>query len=160
MNSTRSPDREFGYGAGHIHPLKAVNPGLVYETSKDDYVNMLCNMGYDPTKIKKIVGDNNSTCATKTKQAPRQLNYPSMVARLKEVGPFTVTSARMVTNVGFANSTYQAKITRSSEIDVKVEPRTLSFKSLNEKKSFVVTVTGKELAAGMAGVPMASASLV
>jgi hypothetical protein len=35
---------EFAFEAGHINPVKAINPGLVYETSKEDYIKMLCSM--------------------------------------------------------------------------------------------------------------------
>ncbi|KAI4305424.1 hypothetical protein L6164_028792 [Bauhinia variegata] len=45
MNS--SEDKEFAYGSGHLNPIEAVNPGLVYELSRDDYVEMLCNIGYN-----------------------------------------------------------------------------------------------------------------
>ena len=40
MNSTNTVwgDAEFSYGAGHVDPIKATNPGLVYETLKEDYI--------------------------------------------------------------------------------------------------------------------------
>ena len=58
MNATNNPSAELGYGAGHIDPVKAANPGLVYETFKQDYVKMFCNLSYDSGKLRDIVGDN------------------------------------------------------------------------------------------------------
>lgn len=31
---------EFGYGSIHINPVKAINPGLVYDTIKADYIKV------------------------------------------------------------------------------------------------------------------------
>ncbi|KAK3026625.1 hypothetical protein RJ639_040652, partial [Escallonia herrerae] len=44
MNATKNQEAEFAYGAGHIDPVKATNPGLVYDTLKEDYIQMLCNL--------------------------------------------------------------------------------------------------------------------
>ncbi|KAF6161087.1 hypothetical protein GIB67_007728 [Kingdonia uniflora] len=41
MNATKNPDGEFAYGAGQINPVKAINPGLIYDAYEDDYVKML-----------------------------------------------------------------------------------------------------------------------
>ena len=61
MNSSKNKDAEFAFGSGHINPVKAVNPGLVYETLEQDYIIMLCSMGYDESNIGKIYG-NISNC--------------------------------------------------------------------------------------------------
>ena len=47
-----------GFGSGHVDPVKATSLGLVYETSTDDYTQMLCNMGYNTTLVRCILGDN------------------------------------------------------------------------------------------------------
>uniref|UniRef100_A0A2N9IT11 Inhibitor I9 domain-containing protein n=1 Tax=Fagus sylvatica TaxID=28930 RepID=A0A2N9IT11_FAGSY len=143
MNATKNSGAEFAYGSGHINPTKAVDPGLVYEAFKEDYIMMLCGMGYNETKLKLISGDNNITCSeASTKALPRDLNYPSMTALVNATTSFNVTFHRTVTNVGFANSTYKATTFTNSDVKIVVEPEVLSFKSLNEKKSFVVSVTG------------------
>lgn len=49
---------ELGYG--HINPVKAINPGLAYEASKEDYIRLLCTV-YDQGKVRLVAGDN-STC--------------------------------------------------------------------------------------------------
>ncbi|XP_042506543.1 subtilisin-like protease SBT4.3 [Macadamia integrifolia] len=146
MNATRNPDAEFAYGAGHINPVKAINPGLVYEILNDDYIKFLCNIGWDTKRVRIVSGDN-SSCPQGTKGTPLDLNYPSMTAHLQQHDkPFAINFTRTVKNVGSANSTYKTSvITSHSNIKISVEPSVLSFKSLNEDKSFVVTVSGSKL---------------
>ncbi|GAU37173.1 hypothetical protein TSUD_391620 [Trifolium subterraneum] len=55
---------------------------------------------------------------------------------------FNVEIPRTVTNVGSPNSSYRATIIPIQNIKISVKPKVLSFKSLNEKHSFVVTVVG------------------
>ena len=157
MNATANPAAEFGYGSGHINPVKAINPGLVYEAFKDDYIKMMCGIGFDTEKVRLISGDNTTTCTTGVTQgAVRDLNYPSMASTADQHKPFNIRFPRTVTNVGQANSTYQAKITADPLMKVQVNPNVLSFTSLNEKKTFVVTVSGEALDKQ----PNVSASLV
>ncbi|KAM5583484.1 hypothetical protein ABKV19_003405 [Rosa sericea] len=145
MNSTiTDPSGEFGYGSGHINPVTAINPGLVYDASKEDYIKLLC-MSYNETRVRLVSGDN-TTCPTGSdKGSPRNHNYPSMGAKVKPMESFTVEFSRRVKNVGLANSIYKAKIFSTSKIDIKVVPDVLSFKSLNEEKTFNVTVVGSSL---------------
>ncbi|KAK3022908.1 hypothetical protein RJ639_046452 [Escallonia herrerae] len=140
MYATKNQEAEFAYGAGHIDPVKATNPGLVYDTLKDDYIQMLCNLKYDDRTIR-------------TDGTAKDLNQPSVTAQVK-VKPFKVEFRRTVTNVVAASSTYKATVSKPPQLSVSVEPSSLSFKSLNEKKSFVVNVSGNDLES------MASASLV
>ncbi|CAA7032245.1 unnamed protein product [Microthlaspi erraticum] len=136
---------EFAYGAGHVDPIAATNPGLVYDSTKADYIAFLCGMNYNATTIKLISGEA-VTCAGKN--LPRNLNYPSMSAKLSRTyGSFSITFSRTVTNVGTPNSTYKSKVVlnHGSKLNVKVSPSVLSMKSLNEKQSFTVTVSGSDL---------------
>ena len=64
---------------------------------------------------------------------------------MEAVKSFTVEFPKTVTNVGPADSKYEAKVVANSEINVSVKPSTLSFKSSDEKKSFIVTLFGKGL---------------
>lgn len=142
MDASKNPDAEFAYGAGHLDPVKAVNPGLVYETSKEDYVRMLCSNGFSNSKLRIISGDN-SSCAAADTITPKDLNYPTMAINITKNQPFTVIFPRTVTNVGLSNTTYKAHIITNSRLTITVKPSTLPFKWLNEKQSFVVVVTGK-----------------
>lgn len=145
LDLSNNPDGEFAYGSGHVDPVRATSPGLVYEASKQDYIKLMCNIGFDTKKVRLVSGDQ-STCPKKITGSPRDLNYPSMAAKVNPKESFQVKFPRVVTNVGFKNSTYRALIKiRSPLIKVEVNPSTLSFKSLSETKSFVVTVTGAGL---------------
>ncbi|RZC61319.1 hypothetical protein C5167_023068 [Papaver somniferum] len=114
MNVATNTDAEFAYGAGHINPLKAVNPGLVYDANEADYVKFLCGSGYNTKSLRIVTGDLNK--------------------------PFIELST--VTNVGSPGSTYKARVFGPSNLKIKVVPSTLSFKTPGQKRSFVVTLTG------------------
>ncbi|PIN25333.1 Cucumisin [Handroanthus impetiginosus] len=144
MDPTKHKTAEFAYGAGHINPVNATNPGLVYETSNEDYSRVLCSIGYSTETVEKLFKDNNINCS-KFNATIWDLNYPSMTVHVKKDGPFSANFSRTVTNVGISNSTYTAKITTTSGLNVTLEPDTLSFTQLNEKKSFVVTVKWNQL---------------
>ncbi|KAF3437808.1 hypothetical protein FNV43_RR20564 [Rhamnella rubrinervis] len=159
MNGTQFIAQEFASGSGHVNPLQAVNPGLVYELGKDDYVKLLCSKGYDDRKLRLISGDNTTTCPTaaSSKLLPQDVNYPAMAAQVLPEKPFGVSFHRTVKNVGVANSTYKVSVSPSvSRINVSVVPEVLSFNSLKEKRSFVATVNGGEIGAET----MLSASVV
>ncbi|KAG8663011.1 hypothetical protein MANES_01G167604v8 [Manihot esculenta] len=156
MNATNNPDAEFAYGSGHINPLKAVQPGLVYETLKDDYVKLLCSMGYDTGSVRGITGDNSSCPKGSDEASLKDFNYPSLTSRVSIGESFRVKFHRTVKNVGPAKSTYQAIIYPKSELNITVKPPVLSFQSKNEKQSFDVTVAGRSLQVGA----MVSTSLV
>ncbi|KAJ4963300.1 hypothetical protein NE237_023239 [Protea cynaroides] len=151
----QEPDAEFAYGAGHIDPVKAVDPGLVYVALKNDYIKFLCNIGWKAKRISIISGDN-STSPKSSKGASIDLNYPSMAVHRSPSTAFVINFPRRVTNVGSANSTYKASVISDSKIKISVKPGVLSFTSLHQEKSFVVTVSGS----GLPQDSMASASLI
>ncbi|KAL4383894.1 hypothetical protein GQ457_15G029810 [Hibiscus cannabinus] len=141
MDPAKNSDAELAYGSGHVNPVKAINPGLVYDNAEGDNVRFLCSIGYSEEKIRAISGTNSS--CPKTSPLPRNFNYPTLSALVKADGSFTVKFQRTVTNVGVATSTYNATISSSPKLEVTVIPQVLSFKTLWEKKSYNVTVTGK-----------------
>ncbi|CAA7045371.1 unnamed protein product [Microthlaspi erraticum] len=153
MNASKTAEAEFAYGSGYVNPTVAVDPGLVYDIAKEDYLNMLCSLDYSSKGISTVAGGA-FTCS-KSKLSMRDLNYPSMAAKVSASSD--ITFSRTVTNVGKDGSTYKAQVSGNPKLSIKVEPETLSFKSLGEKKSYTVTVSGKSLA-GISGI--VSASLV
>ena len=141
MIDAKSPGREFAYGSGLVFPVEAARPGLVYEALEEDYIIMLCSIGYDAKKLQILLGDTNTACPTVT-ASPMDLNYPSMAAAVTPERPINIMFNRTVTNVGSKNSIYKAKIVTNSKLNIKVEPEVLTFKAVLEKKSFVVSVSG------------------
>ncbi|CAL0314793.1 unnamed protein product [Lupinus luteus] len=134
---------EYAYGSGHVNPIPAINPGLIYDISLEDYIEALCNLGYDNEKVKIISGKDNACSHAPNRSFVRNLNYPALASDVES--SFTINFSRTVTNVGLPNSTYKATILPNPRIKVTVVPEILSFKSLGEKQSFVVTVIGDKL---------------
>ncbi|XP_057838010.2 subtilisin-like protease SBT4.10 [Cryptomeria japonica] len=138
-------DAEFGYGSSLIDPVKAMDPGLVYDADVNDYINMMCSQGYNTTALRLVTGDNSVCSSNVTKKklrGVRQLNYPSMMVLPKANTSYSVKFPRTVTNVGPADCTYQSVIIEPSGVDVEVTPDTLSFTSLDQKLSYTVKVRG------------------
>ncbi|CAN8278009.1 unnamed protein product [Cochlearia groenlandica] len=130
---------EFAYGAGHIDPIMAIRPGLVYEASKSDHINFLCGFNYTLKTLTLISGEQ-VTC--NEKPLPRNLNYPSMTAKVVAKKPFEVTFTRTVKNVDISpGSTYKANVLETT-LKIKVVPDILSMKTMHEEKSFTITVSG------------------
>ncbi|KAF6153867.1 hypothetical protein GIB67_001100, partial [Kingdonia uniflora] len=127
----------FSYGAGHVNPNLAVDPGLVYDLTTTDYLNFLCAIGYTATQMKSFSGGT-YTCTNSTSLL--DFNYPSItVPNLS--GSATLT--RTVKNVG-TPGTYHPLIKAPAGISVSVEPKTLTFATLGEEKKYSVTLTVTE----------------
>ncbi|XP_010532550.1 PREDICTED: subtilisin-like protease SBT4.2 [Tarenaya hassleriana] len=144
MNGSRNRGAEFAYGSGHLNPTKSADPGLVYDATKDDYVKMLCAMNYTTESVRIIAG-NSSSCPKELNSNVRDLNYPSMASKVSTASPSEIVFSRTVTNVGWPNSTYKAEVTSDPKLKVTVEPESLVFGSVGEKKSFTVTVAHENL---------------
>lgn len=145
MDSRKDPLAEFAYGAGHIDPVKAVDPGLVYETSEEDYFRMLCSFGNETAELVKMF-QGNITCSNGDVMGflHKDLNYPSMTSRVGgEAATFSVKFTRTVTNVGPGNSTYKVTVSKSSEYEAVVRPEVLTFGASGESKSFEIVMNGK-----------------
>ncbi|KAL2525806.1 Subtilisin-like serine endopeptidase family protein [Abeliophyllum distichum] len=139
MSTTINTDGEFAYGSGHIDPVKAKSPGLVYDMGVNDYVKFLCGQGYSTKNLRLVTGDN-STCTQANNGTVWDLNYPSFALSATSSGSVIRVFHRTVTNVGSPVSTYTAVVGAPSGLSIKVSPSVLSFKSIGQKQTFVVTI--------------------
>ncbi|XP_073006460.1 subtilisin-like protease SBT1.7 [Typha latifolia] len=147
----------FDLGAGHVDPPRALDPGLVYDLTTDDYVDFLCALNYTSLQIAAVTKRANNTCDGKKTYAVSALNYPSfMVAfdAMKDGGGVTsVTHKRTLTNVGDPG-TYKPTATATVDggaVTIKVEPEELSFKKGGEQLSYTVTFSAPSLPSGTTG---------
>ena len=127
-------------GAGHIDPNKAMDPGLIYDTSFQDYVDFLCGLGYTNEQMRLVLKRNEWHC---NKKLSHELNYPSFMVVLSNqtTYPMSMNFSRVVTNVGNDTSSYQAHLENIPDgMKIRVEPSTLTFTQKNQKQSFVVSV--------------------
>ncbi|KAK2637420.1 hypothetical protein Ddye_032212 [Dipteronia dyeriana] len=143
MSATKNPEAEFGYGSGHINPLKVLNPGLVYDAGPIDYIRFLCGQRYSTKRLRLVTGDN-STCNATTSAKVWDLNYPSFaLSTSPSQTNFTRIFNRVVTNVGTPVSTYRASVTGApAGLRIRLNPSVLSFTSLGQTMPFTLTVEG------------------
>ncbi|KAH9798332.1 subtilisin-like protease SBT5.4 [Citrus sinensis] len=126
----------FSYGSGHIRPNRAMDPGLVYDLSEDDYLDFLCSIGYNQTTIKRFFGTQYECSKSANLE---DFNYPSISVPMISG---SVTLSRKLKNVG-SPSNYAASVREPLGISVSVEPKILAFKKIGEEKSFKVTLKPK-----------------
>jgi subtilisin family serine protease len=115
----------FRQGAGHVRPNLAANPGLVFDSGFNDWLNFIC--GTQP----------GSFCSAFTPINPSDLNVAS-IAIGAVAGVQTVT--RKVTNVGGNPATYTPSYTGMVGFNVTVSPATLTI-AAGETKPFTVSFT-------------------
>ena len=137
LDASKEKATPFAYGSGHIYPNRAMDPGLVYDTSVDDYLNFLCARGYNETVI-KMFADKAYKCPKSSNLA--DLNYPSIMIPNLQSEPLTVI--RKVKNVG-APGTYRAYVKAPVGVSVSVRPRSLVFSKIGEEKKFAVVLKAK-----------------
>lgn len=127
----------FSYGAGHIRPNRAMDPGLVYDLTVNDYLDFLCGTGYNSTMIGKFSGVVGYECP-KGGFSLLNFNYPSISVPELSVGKM-VTVSRKLKNVG-SPGTYAARVRQPPGVSVSIEPTTLTFDKIGQEKSFKLTL--------------------
>uniref|UniRef100_A0A7N0TXR3 Subtilisin-like protease n=1 Tax=Kalanchoe fedtschenkoi TaxID=63787 RepID=A0A7N0TXR3_KALFE len=136
LNSSHVKATPFSYGAGHVRPNRAMDPGLVYDLTPSDYLNFLCALGYNETLIKAF-SDAPYTCPKHASLA--SFNYPAItVPSLNK----SVTITRRLKNVG-EPGTYTARVKAPAGISVSVVPKRLVFEKVGEEKTFYVLLKAK-----------------
>ncbi|KAI4305580.1 hypothetical protein L6164_028940 [Bauhinia variegata] len=136
LNASDIQATPFSYGAGHIQPNKAMDPGLVYDATIDDYLNVLCTLGYNQTQILEFT---ESPYRCNKNFNLLNLNHPSItVPNLSG----TVQITRTLKNVG-APATYTAYVQNPFGIAISIKPKILNFRKAGEEKSFKVIIKVK-----------------
>ncbi|KAJ0988189.1 hypothetical protein J5N97_006545 [Dioscorea zingiberensis] len=135
-NSSMEEATPFNYGAGHVMPNHAMDPGLVYDITPKDYLDFLCALGYNSTNMGAFSNETHP-CPSKPMKL-ENLNYPAItIPNLS--GSKSVT--RTVTNVGPPGK-YKAIIYSPEGVSVTIKPAVLEFKDYGEVKKFKVTMKG------------------
>ncbi|KAJ7969229.1 Subtilisin-like protease [Quillaja saponaria] len=113
----QSPATPFDMGSGFVNATAALNPGLVFDSSYDDYMSFLCGINGSAPVVLNYTSQscwpNNSTI-----YGP-DLNLPSItIAKLNQ---YRVVQ-RTVTNVAAGNETYSVGWSAPYGVSVKVSP--------------------------------------
>ncbi|CAI0424793.1 unnamed protein product [Linum tenue] len=152
LDSSMMPIKDFGLnytaasplamGAGHMMPNKAMDPGLVYDATPQEYVSLLCSMNFTRNQIMTITRSNEYDCAN---SSSLDLNYPSFVAfydkNVTTGAMLTHKFRRVVTNVGAATASYEVKVAPPVGVKVAVWPQRLVFGKKNEQRDYFVEIT-------------------
>jgi hypothetical protein len=113
QNDSGTPATPFGYGAGMVQPKKAMDPGLVYDSTYTDWAKFVCGSGE--------VAATHELCAG-GKIDPSDLNYPT-VAVGDLAGKQTIT--RTVKSVSKLPEVYFPKVEGATGLKVTVSPKLL-----------------------------------
>ncbi|XP_031494929.1 subtilisin-like protease SBT1.7 [Nymphaea colorata] len=146
-SATGKPSSPLVHGAGHVVPQKALNPGLVYDITADDYLNFLCGIGYTEQQI-AVVARRRFTCRKGV--VGGGLNYPSFLVQfpVQGSGQKRVNLTRTVTNVGDSPSMYSVYVSLPHPVKAVVSPQVLDFRREGEMMSYFVTFTSSSLPLG------------
>ncbi|CAH1422014.1 unnamed protein product [Lactuca virosa] len=149
---TENPSTPFDNGSGHVDPVRAMEPGLVYDASPNDYLGFLCALNYSSNVI-KMFGGGSFKC--RKKYRVEDLNYPSFAVHLRtgsdQGGPTTVKYTRTLKNVG-SPATYKVSVwLKMASVKIKVDPEELIFTKQGEKRVYTVTFTASSMQSGTTG---------
>ena len=123
----------FDFGAGHIKPNTALNPGLVYEVSNDAYDAFACGVESPAITTERC----DALAAAGLSLAPADLNQPAIaLARLIN----SRTISRRVTNVSDEAGAYTVAVAAPPGVSISVTPTSLSL-GPGESATYDVTFT-------------------
>lgn len=153
--ATGKPSTPFDYGAGQVDPLSALDPGLVYDITANNYIEFLCAIGYSSSMI-KLITKQDYLCKAGVKYGVGDLNYPSFAVSLETASgphggssaPTVVKYTRTLTNVGDP-ATYKVSTSQeTNSVKILVQPEVLQFSIPYEKKNYTVTFTATSMPSG------------
>ena len=128
-----TPATPFDYGGGHIVPNAALEPGLVYDVSDDEYDAFACGIASPAVTQERC----EELSAAGYSFHARDLNQPSIsISRLAS----QQTISRHVTNVSDNSGTYSVEVSAPPGIGINVTPPTLSL-GPSQSASFDVSLT-------------------
>ncbi|HNP36179.1 MAG TPA: S8 family serine peptidase [Woeseiaceae bacterium] len=131
-SGTDTPANPFDFGAGHIVPNNAAQPGLVYDLDARDYDAVACGFKFDSIAEERC----NELAASGVSFLAQDMNQPAIsISRL--MNEATVT--RRVSNVSDESATYTATIEPIPGMQVAVDPPGLSL-APGQSASFDVTI--------------------
>ncbi|XP_024987025.1 subtilisin-like protease SBT1.5 [Cynara cardunculus var. scolymus] len=148
-------------GAGHIDAGKAVDPGLVYDITANDYLQFLCAMNYSTQPFQQLAPEP-LTCNRKQNK-PWNINYPSISIFYGEPRGLSepeVVVTRTVTHVSEGASNYHVILTSPKGANITVEPQTMSFSEKGEKRTFKVTIVSETVTGSWGSMETRSGKLV
>lgn len=141
--SSDEPSSPYDHGAGHINPVKALDPGLIYDINAQDYFDFLCAQKLTPMELQVFRKYANRTCRHSIAK-PGDLNYPAISVVFPETANVSaLTLRRTVTNVGPPVSNYHVVVSPFKGVAIKVEPEKLHFTKKYQKLSYKITFTTK-----------------
>ncbi|CAN0905578.1 Subtilisin-like protease SBT1.7 [Linum grandiflorum] len=143
--STGKPATPFDYGAGHVNPVAALDPGLVYDATVEDYFGFLCALNYTAELIKRAT-NKGFTCDSRKTYSLGDFNYPSFSVALQTASGKGYS--RTLTNVGSPGTYKVALASETKAVKMTVQPATLTFGQEKEKKSYTVTFTAASMPSG------------
>ncbi|PIN26153.1 Tripeptidyl-peptidase II [Handroanthus impetiginosus] len=126
LDNTKKPIREvdntlattLGIGSGLVDPNGALDPGLIYDASQQDLVNLVCSMNFTRKQTQTITRSNYNFSTPSSK-----LNYPSFIALYNfQQNGMTLTQRfpRTVTNVGEGAATYKVTIEVPENMTIRI----------------------------------------
>lgn len=110
----QSPATPFDMGSGFVNATAALDPGLIFDSSYDDYMSFLCGINGSSSVVLNYTGQ---SCGVTTMNGT-DLNLPSItISKLNQ----STTILRAVTNMA-GNETYQVGWSAPYGVSIKVMP--------------------------------------
>ncbi|KAL3648072.1 hypothetical protein CASFOL_009040 [Castilleja foliolosa] len=136
-------------GAGHVNPERAVDPGLVYDITPDDYLNFMCASNYTRLEIRQVA--RRPISCGKNKSKPWDINYPAIVVDFEAsemMDDREIVVDRTVTHVGESAATYGVTVINPKGVTVTVNPSKIEFSGKGEKQSYSVRIKAEKMKVG------------